>query len=38
VPLWTLIIIVNVVQGILEAALAWLLVYRFKLDRFSSWE
>jgi riboflavin transporter FmnP len=38
VPLWALVILVNVVQGILEAALAWMLVYRFRLDRFSSWE
>jgi riboflavin transporter FmnP len=37
-PMWFWIVAVNVAQGILEAALAWVLVYRFRLDRFSSWE
>jgi len=37
VPWWA-IAGVNAMQGVLEAALAWLLVYRFRLDRFSSWE
>jgi riboflavin transporter len=37
-PMWFWISAVNVAQGILEAVLAWVLVYRFRLDRFSAWE
>jgi riboflavin transporter FmnP len=36
VPWWA-IAGVNTVQGVLEAALAWILVFRFRLDRFSEW-
>lgn len=37
VPWWA-IAGINAIQGVLEAALAWMLVYRFRLGRFSSWE
>ena len=34
---WWLLAGLNVVQGILEVMLAWLLVFRFRLDRFATW-
>ncbi len=37
VPWWA-IMIMNVAQGAIEVVLAWLLVFRFRLDRFSSWQ
>ena len=36
VPWWA-IFALNAVQGVVEVALAWLLVFRFRLDRFASW-
>jgi riboflavin transporter len=35
---WWIIAGINAVQAVLEAALAWILVFRFRLDRFSAWE
>ncbi len=37
VPWWT-ITIMNVAQGAIEVIVAWLLVFRFRLDRFSAWQ
>lgn len=37
VPWWA-ILGMNVIQGVLEVVLAWLLVFRFRLDRFSAWQ
>ena len=34
---WWVIVGLNCVQGILEVAIAWLLVFRFRLDRVSVW-
>ncbi len=34
---WYLIAGLNAIQGVLEVALAWLLCFRFRLDRFSAW-
>ena len=36
VPWWA-IVGMNAIQGALDVILAWLLVFRFKLDRFSAW-
>ncbi len=36
VPWWA-IFGINAVQGALEVLLAWLLVFRFRLDRFATW-
>jgi riboflavin transporter FmnP len=33
---WYIIAIFNVIQGILEVFLAWLLVFKFRLDRFAA--
>lgn len=35
---WYIIALFNVVQSILDVVLAWILVFRFKLDRFASWK
>jgi riboflavin transporter FmnP len=35
---WWAIFVMNAVQGVFEVALAWLLVFRFRLDRFSTWQ
>jgi len=35
---WWIIFSINAVQGILEVTIAWLLVFRFKLKRFATWE
>ncbi len=37
VPWWA-IAGINTIQGVLEAVLAWMLVFRFRLDRFSEWQ
>jgi riboflavin transporter FmnP len=37
VPWWA-IVIMNAAQGVIEVILAWLLVFRFRLDRFSAWK
>jgi riboflavin transporter FmnP len=37
VPWWA-IFALNAVQGAVEVALAWLLVFRFRLDRFAAWQ
>lgn len=31
---WFIIVLFNVVQTIVDIALAWVIVFRFKLDRF----
>lgn len=36
VPWWA-IFGINAIQGVLEVLLAWLLVFRFRLDRFRTW-
>jgi riboflavin transporter FmnP len=36
VPWWA-ILGINAIQGVVEVALAWLLVFRFRLDRFATW-
>lgn len=35
---WYIIFSLNAIQGILEVVIAWLLVFRFKLKRFATWE
>jgi len=35
---WWIIFSLNVVQGILEVVIAWLLIFKFRLKRFASWE
>jgi len=35
---WWIIFSINAIQGILEVAVAWLLVFKFKLDRYSTWK
>lgn len=34
---WWIIFGMNAIQGVLEVLVAWLLVFRFKLDRFATW-
>jgi len=34
---WWLLFGLNVIQGALEVIVAWLLVFRFRLDRFAAW-
>lgn len=34
---WFVIVTFNIVQGILDVGVAWIIVYRFKLSRFASW-
>lgn len=34
---WYIIVIFNGIQGILDIVLAWIVVFRFRLDRFASW-
>lgn len=34
---WSIIAGFNVFQGILDVGLAWLIVFRFKIERFASW-
>jgi riboflavin transporter FmnP len=34
---WWVIFGLNAIQGALEVAIAWLLVFRFRLDRFAVW-
>jgi hypothetical protein len=33
---WFIIVLFNVVQSIIDVALAWILVYKFRLDRYAS--
>jgi riboflavin transporter FmnP len=35
---WWIIFSLNAIQGTLEVLVAWLLVFRFKLKRFATWE
>lgn len=35
---WWIILSLNALQGILEVVIAWLLVFKFRLKRFKSWE
>jgi riboflavin transporter FmnP len=35
---WWIIFSLNAIQGILEVMIAWLLVFKFKLKRFATWE
>ncbi len=35
---WWIIFGMNAIQGVLDVILAWLLVFRFRLDRFSAWQ
>ena len=35
---WWAIFGVNAIQGVLEVIVAWILVFRFRLDRFASWQ
>ncbi|MDI6826741.1 MAG: hypothetical protein QMD36_06210 [Candidatus Aenigmarchaeota archaeon] len=35
---WWIIFSLNAIQGILEVTVAWLLVFKFKLKRFATWE
>ncbi len=35
---WWIIFSLNAIQGILEVVIAWLLVFKFRLERFKSWE
>lgn len=37
VPWWA-IFGINAIQGVLEVLISWLLVFRFKLDRFATWQ
>lgn len=34
---WFIIALFNVVQGVLDVALAWLIVFQFKIVRFANW-
>jgi riboflavin transporter FmnP len=33
---WFIIALFNIIQGIIDVGLAWLLVFKFKLERFAS--
>lgn len=35
---WWIMFGMNAIQGVLEVLVAWLLVFRFKLDRFATWQ
>ena len=35
---WWIIFSLNAIQGIIEVAVAWLLVFKFNLKRFATWE
>jgi riboflavin transporter FmnP len=35
---WYIIMGLNVIQGILEVSVAWLLVFKFKLKRYATWK
>jgi riboflavin transporter FmnP len=35
---WWIIFSVNAIQGILEVTIAWLLVFKFKLQRYATWK
>jgi len=35
---WWAILLMNAAQGVIEVAVAWLLVFRFRLDRFAAWQ
>lgn len=35
---WWIIFSVNAIQGILEVSVAWLLVFKFKLERYATWK
>lgn len=35
---WWIIFSLNAIQGVLEVMVAWLLVFKFKLERFAIWE
>ncbi len=35
---WWIIFSLNAVQGVLEVIVAWLLVFKFRLERFKKWE
>jgi len=34
---WYIIVLFNVVQGIIDVFIAWILVFKFRLKRFASW-
>jgi riboflavin transporter len=34
---WYVIMIFNIIQGILEVVVAWIIVFRFKISRFATW-
>lgn len=35
---WWIIFAMNAIQGVLEFAIAWILIFRFRLERFALWE
>lgn len=35
---WLIIVVFNVIQAIIDVGIAWVLVFRFNLKRFASWE
>lgn len=35
---WYIIAVFNIIQGILDVFLAWIIVFRFRLNRFATWE
>lgn len=34
---WYIIVLLNLIQGIIDVGLAWIIVFKFKLFRFASW-
>jgi hypothetical protein len=35
---WGVIAVFNIVQGVLDVYIAWILVNKFRLNRFSNWK
>ncbi len=35
---WYIIVLFNVIQGILDVGLAWVIVFKFRLDRYAPWK
>lgn len=35
---WYIIVIFNTIQGLIDVVVAWILVFRFKLDRYANWK